>query len=206
MRIIVSFFLSFLVSSMAFADMEALTQSEDQMIYSNATFGLSVNKPKGWYSADIEELLRASYGDKTNVDILVQDALASIMPLFAFSRFPPSAPVLAFNANIIANAENVNVYPNVKTACDYLNQINSEQEMLNLGFKNEGGCDTVSIGNMTYSVVSTSVELNDVTVQLKYMACIKDNHAIYIAQSFVSDQELAMLDSVLKTLVVTCKI
>jgi hypothetical protein len=147
-----------------------------------------------------------SWGDEISLPLMVDASLKSLMPLFVFYQYPPFAPVLAFNTNLVANAENIEVYPEVKSACDYIQQANPEQEMLNLAINSDGRCETLSIGSMQFSVVNSSIEVGDKTIQLKHLACIKNNYAISIIQSFVGDPDLAMLNSMLKTLTVKCRI
>lgn len=191
--------------------LSSLTSSEDQVTYSNAYFGLTVRKPDGWFAQDAAALMQMSaegmdavLEDKKAKEALIQATLKNTTPLFSFFSSKPGT-VAENLSNIAAVAENMEGNPELKTGCDYLNQVRTLLEQGSVPAIIEPGCKSMRINGTEFGVVEVQMGGDGGRVHQRYMACLTPTHAIGIVQTTTDAQGLKMAEAVMKSLkVVSC--
>jgi hypothetical protein len=191
-------------------DHSVITQSTDGETYYNEYFDLNIKKPTDWYYQPPEDTLKMSKmggqtlaGDDENAQHIMKQALDSSLPLFSFFQYPPGTPG-KLNANIVGIAENIALFPGVKNGCDYL--ANAREILMNSSMEIEAPnrCTTKTIGHTQLSQMDIRMKINKVTVKQVYSACLKDDHAISIIETFFDESGKKAVDDVLSTLSLEC--
>jgi len=191
-------------------DPEAMTQDQGDGRYHNAKFGLTIEKPDSWYSQDIEEMMMAMQlggdlmsGDDKNLQAVFDSAMKTSLPLFGFYEYSPGTPG-KLNANVVAVAENIAMYPGVASGCDYLQNAKMLMEQSRMQMTVENMCSSRTVNGTDLAYFDVAVNYGPQTVQQRYFACRKGEHAISIIQSYFDDESEAKVDALVNTLELDC--
>lgn len=190
---------------------DARTEEVGDGVFRNEAFGMSVRKPEGWYAQSFEEMMqshrmgaRMLSGDDENMKAGLESALESTLPLFTFFKKPPGTP-MNFNPNVIATAENIKMFSaGIETGCDYLGNMVKILDQSRMQFETEGKCQTTEVNGQTFGVQNVSISAGTQTVHQRFLACRKDDHAIGIAQSYMTEEQRKEVDKVLDSLEIDC--
>lgn len=188
-----------------------ITKNTNGNRYENAFFGVSVEKPKGWVSQDVIQLIKTLlpvgssmiYGDENKFPPEVIDSLIKkTFPLFGFFKYTPGLMNGKMNPNIMAVAENIQANPSIKTGCDYLNNV---REMLKTSlhqvtFLDE--CQEVSINGKMFATQSFSMKLMGMLLikQTHYARIVKKDYALFFTLTYFNRVSKSKLDKVMQSL------
>jgi len=183
-----------------------VTVNTDGNHYRNAFFGVSVDKPEGWYSQPPEETMalqqrgsEALMADEKNKQALIDASLKSSVPVFGFFRVPPGTPGKP-NPNVMAVAENLNGFPGVKSGCDYLHFVRQLLEKGQFSYAFSGECGSRKLAGESFGYLEGKVARGDVTVTQRYYATVREGYALSFIQTFFSAEgeaeTRAILDSI----------
>lgn len=191
-------------------EISGLTVSEDNKLYRNEMFDLSISKSEEWYAQSTEELFRTQQigsslisGNDHNMQALMKEALKVSLPLFSFYKYPPGTPTNETNANVSGVAENISLYPGIKKGCDYLYNVKNLMNYSQIQIKYEDDCQTKMINGSEFGYFNAVIAVGNTKLKQKYLACIKGTHAIAVIQSYDSTSENSV-NEILNTLKVDC--
>ncbi len=171
----------------------------------SAAFGITAEKPAGWFSPT-QEMQDALLDQAAKVVSHGNDALAGkievAMPrssqIFAMFKYEPGAAVES-NPSVIAMAENVSLSPGLKTGKDYFFHFrklavtgNSQYE-----FKEES---TLTIGGKDFDRLDLTLTLNGQSTDQSYYAARFGDEVILFIQSYKSEQERAETDAIIRSI------
>lgn len=189
---------------------QALTKSEDGQHFYNEKFELRVEKPDGWHSQSVEEMVlfqtkgaeMVSGGDE-NLEALMEASVKGTLPLFGFFEFPPGTPGKK-NSSVIATAENTAAFPGIKTGCDYLSNMKvlASQSQLNISF--DGDCQIEKISTSSFGYYDATMTVGKIVVGQRFWACKKGDHVISMVQTFLDEEGDKKTSDLMKTINVQC--
>lgn len=190
---------------------DARTEEVGDGVFRNEAFGMTVQKPDGWYAQSFDEMIQAHQmganmlsGDDENMKASLESALESTLPLFTFFKKPPGTPG-DFNPNVIASAENIDMYSEgIKTGCDYLANMVKVLEQSQVQFEVDGDCGTTDLNGQTFGVQSISMSAGSQTVNQRFLACRSGDHAIGIVQSYMTEKQRDEVNGVVDSLEIDC--
>lgn len=176
--------------------------------YHNAFFGVSVDKPEGWYSQSPEETIALQQrgtdmlaGDEKGMRAMIEASLKQSVPLFGFFEVPPGTPD-KLNPNVVAAAENLTAFPGIKTGCDYLDQVKQMLEQGRMAYRFEEKCGTREFAGKSMNVIEGTVEMGELTITQRYYATIKGRHAVAVVQTWFSDEAGEQTGRIIDSLVI----
>lgn len=188
-----------------------ITRSADGKLYVNEHFDMTVELPAGWYFQDPESTLKLNRigagliaGDNENMKAIMAESLKTTLPLFAFFRHEPGAPVKT-NPNVISMAENIEIMPGVKSGCDYLFHARALLANAAVRIEMSENCRTQVINGTTFGYLDASMNLNGVNVYQRYYACVKNKHALSFIQTHFDEESKATVDGILGSLRISCQ-
>lgn len=174
--------------------------------YHNAFFGVSVDKPEGWYAQSPEELIElqqrgaAVLADKDDSRrAMIEASLEQSTPVFAFFEVAPGTPG-KLNPNVTSAAENIKAFPGIKTGCDYLEHVKALLAQGRIPYQFEGDCAENKLGGKPVGVMDTKVEAGNVIIHQRYYALIKDRHAVGVVQTYFDDESRAKTQRVIDSM------
>ena len=103
--------------------------SVENSVYSNKFFGFTIRIPNNWQVQDkktrqmlMDSGKKAVAGEDKNLQAAMDASKSRTVNLLSVFRHPLSTPV-SFNANLICSAEQIQQFPGIKTADDYIYHI-----------------------------------------------------------------------------------
>ena len=198
-------------SSLLVAPASPITENTNGNRYENAFFGLAVEKPKGWVSQDVLQLIKTLlptgssmiFGNKNKfspevIDLLIKKTL----PLFGFFKYTPGIMNRKMNPNIMAVAENIQANSSIKTGCNYLNLVREmlKDSLHKVTFLDE--CQEVDINGKMFATQSFSMKLMGVLSikQTHYARIAKKDHALSFTLTYFNRASKSKLDKVMQSL------
>ena len=184
---------------------EALTYTTGDNVYINDMFALRIEKPDGWFSQSAEDMIAmqqqgsALFGDDDNIRKILKASLESTLPLFGFFEVPPGTPG-KLNPNILATAENIRHAPGITSGCDYLYHARVALRQMSINYDIEDECHSRTVNGTELDFFHASAMFGSQQVQQRYLALVRDQHALVIVQSFFDEESEALVDEVLATL------
>lgn len=187
-----------------------ITQKINDTWYQNSFFGFTVEKPQGWSSATFNAMRHSlknldsmfeNNQEKIAHIVLPDWTSEKIIPLFQFSKFPPSPPP-HLNPAIMAAADDSNLYIGVKTGCDYINAGIKIRKLLHFQWKPIGRCNERKINGETFGTQTFEEKLQGLPL-LKYTFYArraKDNHILIFQLTYYNSQIKAKLEGVMRSL------
>lgn len=211
MKKISLFILSFTLLSCSDSESPAsLTTTDDGVHYHNEQFQLSVRKPESWYAQDTKELMAIQQsgselvaGDDEGFKKILEESLKTSVPLFGFYESKPGTPSES-HASIVAVAENISAFPELKKGCDYLNSAKQLLAQSQLQVHFEQDCHTQVVNGSRLSFFNAQVIADDRIINQTYMACISGDYAITMVATNANKSEASGLDAILASLNVHC--
>ncbi|MDM7860942.1 hypothetical protein QTP81_10070 [Alteromonas sp. ASW11-36] len=199
-----------LFTTSATAQLEALTTSEDGLVYSNDKFGVTITKPESWYAQEIAEIIATQQmgadlmaGDDENMQAILDNSLDTTLPLFGFFESAPGAPVSS-NASLIGVAENISMAPGLESACDYLYHARQLMARSQIRTEMQDECLTYEVDGSTLHYFNAVMDFGAYKVHQKYLACLSGDHALAFVYSMMNTDNVPALDNMVKNLQVKC--
>lgn len=190
--------------------MPAITKSSDGKKYQNELFKLSVEKPEGWYSQNVEEMVSLQKfgsnmvsGKDKNLKAAIEASLENNIPLFGFFEFAPGTPGKRI-PNLIANAENIALYPGIKNGCDYLYHTKGLLENSQTNIKFGDNCNQAQISGQNFGYYDAVMEIRNIKVYQKYYSCRKGKHALSFIGTYFDESSKDKIEQILNTIKVEC--
>jgi len=185
----------------------ALTTNTEGNRYHNAFFGVTVEKPEGWYSQPPEETIALQQrgtamiaGDREDMRAMVEASLEASVPLFGFFEVPPGTPD-KLNPNVMSVAENLAAFPGLKSGCDYLAQVRKLLEQSQMPYQLGQECSTQRFAGVSLDMIEGTLEVGGTTVSQRYYATLHDQHALAFVQTYFSEEGRLKTQRVLDSLV-----
>ena len=173
--------------------------------YHNAFFGVSVDKPDGWYSQSPEETIAlqqrgttAISGKDQNMKAMIEASLKSSVPVFGFFQLPPGTPGKS-NPNVLSVAENLQGFPGVKTGCDYLYFVRQLLEKGKLAYSFTADCAPRTFAGESFGYMEGQITFGEKTVTQRYYATIRGQYALSFIQTYFSDEGEAATGTILNS-------
>ena len=187
-------------------DDPAATVNIDGNIYENRFFGLSVNRPDGWYAQSVEEMLMTQQqggkviaGDNKNLQAMLDAAKDSSLPLFGFYEFPPGTPG-KINPNVLAVAENIKAYPGITKPCDYIAAVKSLLAMGQVQYTFDGGCKSGNVGGRESGYIDALLDLGRLTIKQRYHAILANGYALSFIETYTDEQNHTKVENVVNSI------
>jgi len=202
---IIAFLLPLAAGCEQAADRKAFAQSVSPNAVRSEAFGVTVEKPEGWYTLN-QEMQDALVNQAAKVVSHGNDALAGkfdvglprTSQIFGIFKYEPGAAVES-NPSVIAMAENLSLSPGVKTGKDYFFHFrkvavtgNSQYE-----FKEES---SFTIGGKEFDRLDLTLTLNGQSAEQSYYAARFGEHIILFIQSYKSEQERFETDAIVNSI------
>lgn len=190
------------------ADVPGIAKEISPNTYQNATIGLTISAPEGWYVAD-SELMRkimkagaeAAASNMSAVEKAGTEAsVERTGTIFSFSQFPPDSPV-DFSAQLMGLTEDVSMMPGIKRGSDYLFHVRRSMMQSTLRPTIADGYVTRKIGGQDFDRMDASADANGQHVLQRYYAAPHKGLVFTIIQTYRNEQDLAELDKVLDGIV-----
>jgi hypothetical protein len=170
-----------------------LTVSDGGNRYRNDFFGVTVEKPEGWYAQDPEETIALQQrgtavlaGGEEGRQALLESALQSSLPLFGFFAVAPGTPGVS-NANVLGVAENLTPFPGVQSGCDYLHHVQRLLEQGELPYRFSDSCTTLQLDGRSLGLIEGRVSVGEVHITQRYYALIQRPYALAFVQTYYDE-------------------
>lgn len=174
--------------------------------YSNKYFRMKLTIPDKWlaHSKDETSPLRKQgaeliAGENKGMKDKIDAAEASVVQLVSVSRYPLGYTV-AFNPSFQCNAEKLGILSGVSTSNDYIANfrklITQGQGQLKYDV---GDTYTESIGGVTFSAVDARATMGQLSLNQKLCVSIMKGYALSFIITYASQDDLAALSDVLKS-------
>lgn len=187
-------------------DKSALTVQKGKSLYVNEYLGMSVRKPDGWYSQSAEELIMLQNrgkdvlaGDNKNFKALIETSIESSLPVFGFFRYPPGTPG-KLNQSVLSTAENIKMFPGIKTGCDYLHHAKRLISQGKVAYTFTEGCHEKAFGNRKLGYIDASASFGKQKIKQRYYSTIIGHHAVSIIETYFDEESKRSVNDIVKTL------
>lgn len=193
-------------------NLDPVTRSYDGKHYENKRFELAVEKPEGWYAQDAEanskltkEGSKMLFSNDKDLQNKVDAASEKTKSLFGFFSVPPGTPGV-HNPNVLGLAEKLPMLANIKTGCDYLEKAKDllGKSQMNADISFDGACQKTTINGQTFGSYGVTIRVGSVKVQQRHYACVQDDYAIAIVQTYFGDKTEAETKPIIDSLKVHC--
>ena len=170
---------------------EALTYTTGDNVYINDMFSLRIEKPEGWFAQSAEDMIlmqqqgSALFSDDDNIRKILKASLESTLPLFGFFEVPPGTPG-KLNPNILGTAENIRQAPALR--------------QMSIDYEVEDECHSRTVNGTELDFFHATAMFGPQLIQQRYLALVRDQHAIVIVQSYFDEESEAKVEAVLQTL------
>ncbi|MDZ7628050.1 MAG: hypothetical protein U5J99_06530 [Parvularculaceae bacterium] len=185
-------------------DTKAFAEAVSPTSVRSERFGITADKPEGWYALS-EELQSALVDGGAKVVSEGNDAVAGAVEagmarttqIFGVFKHEPGSPV-EFNPNVLAIAENVKIAPGVKTGSDYFYQFKklATQTNAQYEFKDE---TTVKIGGRDFTRLDLTMSVAGQSADQSYYAARMGDEMILLIQSYKTDAERAETEAIVQS-------
>jgi len=182
------------------------TQNTNDNYYLNVFFGLSVEKPEGWYAMNNEELrslvqnVAIPESDDNNA-VQQSGSISSqrLVPLFEFMEYTYGTPN-KFNPNIVALVENTTGETNTGNDCDGLVNAKKLLQTAELKIISSSECREVDLNGITFSMQELTLNLRN-SVIYKQMQYAKSTEKGYFAftLTYSNENSKKQLDNVMNS-------
>ena len=185
---------------------EVAAEKVSENTYVTKQFGMTAAAPEGWYVMDSEvteklmdlgkEITTADFDSRTKA--AMESSMNRTTNIFGFLKYAPGAP-RDDGAAIMALAEDVSIAPGIERGSDYFFHMRKLLEQPGSNTQINGDYTTVDIGGHSFDRMDVTMTTMGVPVQQRYFAARHGKHVIAFIQSYVTDEDLATLDGVLKS-------
>lgn len=174
--------------------------------YSNKFFKMTLTIPEKWlaHSADETDPLRKQgselvAGQNKGMKDRMEAAEPNVVYLLNISRYPLGYTG-AFNPSFQCNAEKLGMLSGVSTSSDYIANfrklISQGQGQLKYTL---GDTYTEPIGGMNFATLDAQATMGQISLHQKLCVCVIKGYALSLIMTFSSEEDLATLNDVLKS-------
>lgn len=180
--------------------------SIENSVYSNEFFGFTLQIPDNWYTQNKEarQMLmdagsEALTGDDKNLKAAMDASKAKAGNLLSVFRHPLGTPV-AFNANLICIAEQIEQFPGIKTANDYFYHVRqlAQKGQMEITFADKSYPET--LGGIEFNILEDQISLGEMVIKQKHYVAIMKGYALDFIVTFETQEDLESLQQMLQTL------
>ena len=169
-------------------------------------FGLSIEKPDGWYALGYDEL-NALIETGGEVASSGNDDLGAILEateknnysLFLISQYETGAPV-EVNPNVLGVAENISAAPGIKSGKDYFFHAKKLMAQANPSYVFEDGYKVRLIDGVEFDQMDLTIELAGMSSKQTYYAAKSKNFIIGIIQTYESEDSQEATSKIIDTI------
>ncbi|MBN1501823.1 MAG: hypothetical protein JW982_16820 [Spirochaetes bacterium] len=175
--------------------------SIDSNIYKNSFFSLTASIPEKWFvqSKETTQMLIEKgkdivAGDDENMKAVIRASDVNTAYLLTVFQNELGTPV-EYNASFMIMAENLKLYPGIKTGKDYLfsarrlmNQSQIKYDHLDEDFEKR------SIGGKEFYLMNALIKYAGLDIKQTYYCTTLNGFALNVIISYVTDEQKAILD------------
>jgi len=182
------------------------TQNTNDNYYLNVFFGLSVEKPEGWYAMNNEELrslvqnVAIPESDDNNA-VQQSGSISSqrLVPLFEFMEYTYGTPN-KFNPNIVALVENTTGETNTGNDCDGLVNAKKLLQTAELKIISSSECREVDLNGITFSMQELTLNLRNSVIykQMQYAKSTENGYFTFVL-TYSNENSKKQLDNVMNS-------
>jgi hypothetical protein len=182
------------------------TQNTNDNYYLNVFFGLTVEKPEGWYAMNNEELRSLVQNvavpesdDNNSVQQSGSTSSQRLIPLFQFMEYPFGTPN-KINPNIVALVENTTGETNTGNDCDGLVNAKKSLQTAELKIISSSECREVDLNGITFSMQELTMNFRNSIIykQMQY-AKNTENGYFTFALTYSNEHSKKQLDNVMNS-------
>ena len=181
------------------------TRAGDNTLHS-PQFGLTVQKPEGWFALDYDQLnnLMEAGGEiatsgKDDINVMVEASLKNTYNLFAISQYETGAS-LENNPNVVALAENISAVPGIKRGKDYFFHAKKLLVQTNQNYIFEDGYKARLIDGIEFDQLDLTLEFAGISAKQSYYAAKYQNFMVVIIQSYKSNEDMEATSGIIDTI------
>lgn len=198
--------LMLLISPLVAADDSALTVVKGNNLYVNKYLGMQITKPADWYAQSAEEMIMlqnrgkdALAGDDKAFKAMLESSMESNLPVFGFFRYPPGTPG-KLNQSVMSAAENIKLYPGIKSGCDYLFHAKQIISKGQIPYTFTEGCQETMFGKQKMGYIDATADIGGRKIMQRYYSTIIGNHAVSVIETYFDEDSKRSVNQVVKTL------
>jgi hypothetical protein len=175
--------------------------------YSNKFFGMSLTIPEKWlaHSADDTDPFRKQgteliAGENKGMKDKIEAGEQNVVQLISVSHYPLNYTG-GFNASFQCTAEKLGVLSGVSNSSDYIANFRKIMSQAQGQLKYTLGDTTYSesIGGMSFLALYAHAKLGQLTLEQKLCVSVIKGYALVFIVTYASEDDLAILDGVLKS-------
>lgn len=185
---------------------QTFATSKNDKTFVSPYFGMTMEKPSGWYAMSAEEYAEAMglgaklvAGNNAELETILNASEDKSANIFAFYEHEVGAPV-AFNSNILAVAENVRFAPGVKTGKDYFVHMKQLAAQSPMAITYRDGAAPRQIGRQSFDRLDGTLTLMGQDITQEYYAARRDQHIIGYVLTYQTAAERDVLYGVLDSI------
>lgn len=175
--------------------------------YSNSYFDFSLSVPEKWFVQSKEETDRLMNqgkdilaGDDKNLKAVLNASDINSAYLLTVFQFQVGSPV-DFNPSFMVIAENLKSFPGIKNGSDYLFQTRRLLKQSQLVYNQlDAEFKPETIASKEFYTMNSTMNYMGVVIKQKYYSAIIKGFSFNIIVSYVTDEQKAILDAVLRSL------
>jgi hypothetical protein len=175
-------------------------------VYHNDYLGMTITIPSEWTIQDLkttQQIARTGErmiaGSNENMRATMEARQSQTTNLFNVFKHAPGSPV-PYNPSIYAVAEDISLFPGIKTGGDYLYHARRllESGQMEFSFPRDVAIETLA--GVEFHVMNVEMKVPPSgKVMQEYFATVRKGYAVVLILSFTNEQERAELRNVLNT-------
>ena len=166
-------------------------------LYTNRYFGLSLNIPAGWTTAEFKPTFSTPGNTPRPAPKTPRDEHTH--QLLMLSEKPLDSPQPA-NSSLLIMAEAAASVPGVKTAKDYLARASQLMIDAPIAYHPVSGIADTSVGGVASARLDFTARLaSDKSARQSYLVCLRYGYVLSFILSATTEEELKRLEQVLQT-------
>jgi hypothetical protein len=181
--------------------------------YSNKYFGMTLMIPDKWlaHSTDDTSSMRKAgadliAGDNKGMKDKIEAEEANVVQLISISRYPLNYTG-GFNASLQCTAEKLGLLSGVSNSKDYIANFKKVMSQAQGQLKYTLGDDTYtqSIGGIDFTTLDVQGQIGQLSIDQKLCVSVMKGYALAFIITYASNDDLAVLDGVLKSVSFSAK-
>jgi hypothetical protein len=179
----------------------------DGQIYTNHFFGFQLTYPDGWFvlnQAGQQEATEAGarvLGLDEQKQATIARAAAHTINLFAMTQYLTPPPGQG-SANLLSTAEQLKVV-NLTPAQYLVSMRDGLLPRMGINFDVAQDVQAVKIGGRSFATMTLNVKTSTLNIKQKYYVTIAKGYVLFFALTYLTDEQLAVLDSTMNSLTFT---
>jgi hypothetical protein len=186
------------------------TQNTNNNYYENAFFGLSIEKPDGWYAMSSQELLSlvsntvipiVSNGN-SSVEQFLKISTQHLIPLLGFMEYPFGAQNGKFNPNIVGWVTNMTGETNMGNDCDTFVHSKELLQGSEVTIISNTDCLEVGLNGKKFAMQELILNAYNLTIvkQTQYEKSTENGYSFSFTLSYLDEVDKNQLDHIMRTL------